>query len=191
MVEVVQLLLFNNYHADVTEAKSLRGAAAHRSWMPYDPAMSEPTSAPTTASDAAAVEHASMALFELTLKALSASRQLSVLQLRTLLAVEQHGPLRLADLAILLDLSRPSASRLVTRLAGDGLILRNTASHDRREIQLAVSAKGRRMLDGLRSRRRREITAVLDTMEPTGRTALIQGLSAFAAAAGDTPPTRD
>lgn len=127
-----------------------------------------------------------MALFELTLKALSSSRQLSVLQLRTLLAVEQYGPLRLADLAILLGLSRPSASRVVTRLAADGLVLRNTASHDRREIQLAVSAKGHRLLDSLRNRRRREIGAVLDTMDPTGRSALIHGLAAFAAAGAST-----
>ncbi|MFI5693767.1 MarR family winged helix-turn-helix transcriptional regulator [Kribbella sp. NPDC051586] len=147
--------------------------------------MSEVTS---PASDAAAVEQASMALFELTLKALSASSQLSVLQLRTLLAVEQHGPLRLADLANLLDLSRPSASRLIGRLADDGFVLRSTPNHDRREIQLAVSAKGRRLLDSLRSRRQREISTVLDTMPSAGRNALIRGLSAFAAAASATPP---
>lgn len=133
--------------------------------------------------DAAAVEQASLALLELTLKALSASRQLSVLQLRVLLAVEQHGPVNLGDVASLLDLLKPSASRLVTRLVDDGLILRRTPDSDRRQVQLVVSAKGRRVLNSLRRGRQREIKAVLDAMPSRGRAALIDGLTEFSAAA--------
>ena len=139
-----------------------------------------------SASDAGLVEQASLALLELTLKALSASRQLSVLQLRVLLAVEQHGPVNLGDVAGLLDLSKPSASRLVTRLVDDGLILRRTPDTDRRQVQLAVSAKGRRMLNSLRRGRQREISAVLESMPVGGREALIHGLTSFAEAANAT-----
>lgn len=139
----------------------------------------------TAASDAAAVEQASLALFELTLKALSASRQLSVLQLRVLLAVEQHGPVNLGDVAGLLDLSKPSASRLVTKLVDDGLMLRRTPQADRRQVQLVVSAKGRRQLGSLRRGRQREISEVLDAMPPGRREALIQGLTSFDAAAAE------
>ncbi|GAA1599809.1 MarR family winged helix-turn-helix transcriptional regulator [Kribbella karoonensis] len=137
-----------------------------------------------SASDGAAVEQASLALVELTLKAMTAAPQLSVLQLRVLLSVERHGPLRLGEVAGLLDLSAPSASRLVARLVDDGLILRNTPPADRRQVQLVVSAKGRRLLTRLRGNRQRDIDRVLDLMSPNDRSALVQGLAAFADASG-------
>jgi DNA-binding MarR family transcriptional regulator len=173
-------LSFNNYHDAVTEAKSspVAGGGAV-------PAGSRLTSG-DTAGDAEIVEQASLTLFELTLKALSSSRQLSMLQLRVLLAVEQHGPVNLGDVADQLDLSRPSASRLVTRLVDEGLILRRTPDADRRQVQLAVSAKGRRMLDSLRRGRQREISGVLEAMPRDGREAPIHGLMSFAAAATET-----
>ncbi|WP_165556162.1 MarR family transcriptional regulator [Kribbella pittospori] len=40
--------------------------------------------------------------------------------------LDQHGPLRLSDLAGQLDVSAPSASRIINRLADDGLVLRRT-----------------------------------------------------------------
>ncbi|TDU83342.1 DNA-binding MarR family transcriptional regulator [Kribbella voronezhensis] len=138
------------------------------------------------AGDAAAVEEASLALVELTLRALSASGQLSVLQVRVLLVIQQHGPLKLGDVARLLDMSLPSASRLVTRLADDGLLLRSTPSHDRRQVQLVVSAKGRKLLNRLRANRLRGITDVLAAMPPADRTALIRGMASFAKAADDS-----
>ncbi|GAA1115232.1 MarR family transcriptional regulator [Kribbella jejuensis] len=139
-----------------------------------------------TVSDAEVVEQASLALFELTLKALSASRQLSVLQLRVLLAIEQHGPVNLGDVADQLDLSKPSASRLVARLVDDGLILRRIPETDRRQVELAVSAKGRRVLGSLHRGRQRKIGDVLDAMSPDSSEALIQGLLSFAEAATTT-----
>ena len=146
-------------------------------------AKSSPESGLLPGGDAAVVEQASLALFELTLKALSASRQLSVFQLRVLFAVEQHGPVKLGDVARELDLSKPSASRLVTRLVDDGLILRRIPEADRRQVQLAVSAKGRRVLSSLRRARQREIGDVLDAMPRAGREALIDGLISFTEAA--------
>jgi len=187
-VDLLQLLSFGNYHGVVPEAQRPGyggdgpATVVSPSRSSYDPAVPPRASGPGQ-SDAAAVEQASLALLELTLKALSASRRLSVLQLRTLLAVDEHGPLKLADVAAMLDLSTPSASRLVTRLVEDGLMLRNTPSHDRRQVQLVVSAKGRRLLTSLRGRRQREIGGVLDAMPSDDRKALIQGLAAFAAAA--------
>jgi DNA-binding MarR family transcriptional regulator len=133
---------------------------------------------------AAAVEELSLALVETTLKALSNSGQLSVLQTRVLLAVAQHGPISLGDLAASLDLSLPSASRLVTRLVDDGLLLRRVPPYDRRITHLVVSARGRRMLGRLRSARQREINRVFAELSAADRAALTQGLQAFAEASG-------
>jgi len=132
------------------------------------------------AASAPAVEHASIALFEVTLKALSTSPQLSVLQIRMLLMLDQHSLIRLSDLAGRLDISAPSASRVVNRLVDEGLVLRRVPDHDRRTVQLRLSAKGRRMLDRIRTARRAGIAEILERMTEDDRTALTAGLTSFA-----------
>jgi DNA-binding MarR family transcriptional regulator len=130
----------------------------------------------------AVVEELSLAMVELTLKALSGSQQLSVLQTRVLLAIDRHGPVSLGELASGLDLSLPSASRLVTRLADERLVLRKVPTHDRRLLQLTLAARGRTTLARLRSTRRQELDRVLANMTPADRSALVRGLSSFAEA---------
>ena len=135
-----------------------------------------------TVRDAATVEDTSLVLVELTLKALSASTSMSVLQVRVLLVIDQYGPLGLGALAAQLEISAPSASRLVSRLVDERLILRRTPDHDRRTLELRLSAKGRRTLDRVRQARRTAIAEVLTTMTAPDRRALIDGLSGFASA---------
>ncbi|TCC37438.1 MarR family transcriptional regulator [Kribbella capetownensis] len=135
------------------------------------------------AASAPVIEQASIALFEVTLGALSTSAQLSVLQIRMLLTLDQHGPLRLSDLAGQLDVSAPSASRIINRLADDGLVLRRTPDHDRRTVELRLSAKGRRGLARIRSARRGGIAEILALMTEDDRAALAAGLISFAHAA--------
>jgi DNA-binding MarR family transcriptional regulator len=130
----------------------------------------------------AVVEELSLAMVELTLKALSGSQQLSVLQTRVLLAIDRHGPVSLGELASGLDLSLPSASRLVTRLTDERLVLRKVPTHDRRLLQLTLAARGRTTLARLRSARRRELDRVLANMTPADRSALVRGLNSFAKA---------
>jgi DNA-binding MarR family transcriptional regulator len=132
---------------------------------------------------AAGIEAASLALVELTLQALSASSQLSVLQVRVLLAVDRHEQVNLSDLAASLQLSKPFASRLVTRLVDERLLLRRTHRDDRRQLLLSLSARGRRALDRLRSVRQSGISEVLAAMSPDDRAALSTGMASFAAAA--------
>lgn len=136
--------------------------------------------ASTAAGQAAAVEESSLALVEMTVAALATSGQLSVLQLRVLLVVDRHGPLNLSALASALELSVPSASRLIDRLVTAGLVRRGVAAHSRREVQLVVTPKGRRALGELRVRRQRAIAAVLERMSPGERADLVSGLEAFA-----------
>jgi DNA-binding MarR family transcriptional regulator len=132
---------------------------------------------------AAGIEAASLALVELTLQALSASSRLSVLQVRVLLTVDRHEQMNLSDLAASLHLSKPFASRLVTRLVDDRLLLRRTHHDDRRQLLLSLSARGRRALDRLRSVRQSGISEVLAAMSPDDRAALRIGMAGFAAAA--------
>lgn len=134
-----------------------------------------------SSSDAAVIEGASLALAEMTIAALSSSPGgLSALQMRVLLAVERHGPLNLSAMARRLDVSVPSASRLVDRLVDAGLLTRGVAAHSRREVALTVSPKGRRSLTALRRRREAAINKVLGKMSDQDRSALLVGLRAFA-----------
>jgi DNA-binding MarR family transcriptional regulator len=138
-------------------------------------------------SEAAAVEADSLALVEMTVAAMSSPRGLSTLQVRVLLAVDRHGPLNLSAMARRLDVSVPSASRLVDRLVDAGLLTRGVSTHSRREIALTVSTKGRRALTQLRRRREAAIAKVLDEMSDGERSALVTGLHGFAEAAFRVP----
>ncbi|MFD7160480.1 MarR family winged helix-turn-helix transcriptional regulator [Kribbella sp. NPDC059898] len=132
---------------------------------------------------AASIEAASLAMVELTLQALSTASQLSVLQVRVLLSVDRNERLNLSDLAADLQLSKPFASRLVTRLVDDGLLLRRPHPHDRRQLLLTLSARGRRALDRLRGARQSGLSDVLAAMPPEARDALSTGMASFAEAA--------
>lgn len=136
---------------------------------------------------AATVEEASLALVEVTLRALSAAGPLSVLQARVLLAVDRHGPLRLGQLADQVRLSLSSASRLASRLVDDGLLLRRTPTHDRRQLELVLSARGGRTVLRLRAARQSGIERIMAQMSADEREALAVGLTGFSEAARADP----
>lgn len=64
---------------------------------------------------------------------------------RVLAAVAAHGPQRLSDLAALTSIDLSTLSRLVGRMVRNGLIGRQRADGDRRELALALSARGERI----------------------------------------------
>lgn len=136
-----------------------------------------------TADQAATVEDSSLALVEMTLAGLAAASGVSVLQLRVLLVADRHAPLNLSALAERLDVSAPSASRLVDRMVEAGLISRAVSPRSRRELSLTLTTRGRRALAQLRRTRRQAIDRVLSAMSPADRAALVAGMSAFAEAA--------
>lgn len=109
--------------------------------------------------------------------------RVSVSQLRALLIISRQEPATLNRLADELGAIPSSASRLCDRLVAAGLVTRRTGSVDRREVELRVSAEGRRMVDQLRDTRVTELARVLATMPPDGQRALLAGLREFQRAA--------
>ncbi|GAB2581411.1 MarR family transcriptional regulator [Streptomyces capparidis] len=107
----------------------------------------------------------------------------SASQLRVLLTLEHHEGINLRTLADSLASTPPSTSRLCDRLQAAGLVERVVSPADRREVCLRLSSRGRAFLADLRTRRQRELRAVLDLMPAAKRTALLEGLEAFCAAA--------
>ncbi|GGK19889.1 hypothetical protein GCM10011583_59720 [Streptomyces camponoticapitis] len=104
-------------------------------------------------------------------------------QLRALLVLEKYDGTNLRSLGRALGSRPPSVSRLCDRMEALGLVERRTSSTSRREVELRLSPRGRKVLEEHRAIRARELSAVLDGMDPSAVAALTEGLTAFHAAA--------
>ena len=70
-----------------------------------------------------------------------------------LVTIERHGPLTPSELADLERVKRPTATRMVTRLEVEGLILRARDPADGRSSLVSTSSRGRELLRRMRKRR--------------------------------------
>ncbi|MEU3792917.1 MarR family transcriptional regulator [Streptomyces fructofermentans] len=109
----------------------------------------------------------------------------SASQLRVLFILEHNEGINLRTLADALGSTPPSTSRLCDRLQAVGFVERRPGATSRRELRLYLSPRGRVFLGDLRSRRERALESVLEQMPAGHRSALLQGLVAFCAAASE------
>jgi len=135
---------------------------------------------------AAAVDDAAQAI----LAAWDAAREqatprLSWPQLSALLVVERAEGINLRRLAEQLKMLLSSASRLCDRLVASGMVERIPGRADRREIALFLTPSSRQLLAELRQTRQAMLATVLERMSPSGRAALIRGLTEFSAVAAE------
>jgi DNA-binding MarR family transcriptional regulator len=84
----------------------------------------------------------------------------------SLATVAKHGPLRLAELARLEQVSAPSMTRTVTELAARGLVSRGVDPDDGRAIQVAVTPSGLHAILRARAARADLIAEMLNGLEP-------------------------
>ncbi|MEU7059478.1 MarR family transcriptional regulator [Streptomyces sp. NPDC046197] len=108
-------------------------------------------------------------------------------QLLALKTVRHRPELNLTALAEHLGIGLPTASRMCDRLEAAGLLQRTVQPHNRREVQLVVTAHGRRLLTEVTEGRIRRLADVFEGMTPGQCTALHRGLVAFQQA-HDRPP---
>ncbi|MFI5779956.1 MarR family winged helix-turn-helix transcriptional regulator [Nocardia sp. NPDC051570] len=106
-------------------------------------------------------------------------------QFRTLMILSTRGPSKIVNLAQLLDVQPSTATRMVDRLVGAGLIDRRQNPESRRELIIALTPHGSSIVDAVIARRRAEISAVVERMPARDRTGLIDALTAFSAAGGE------
>lgn len=128
----------------------------------------------------------------LSLVARSLAGDLELLPLPSIraLVVLSHGhSLSMRDLADALSLRIPTVLTTVDSLERDGWIY--TAVHARGVAErVAITAKGRELVDRMTARREDEIKAVLGRMPDADRTQVAQAFASFAAAAGEPSVTR-
>lgn len=132
------------------------------------------------------LERHSRALFALTMRAMDdAAGELSPSALRALLALDELGACKLADLSDQLRLSQSATSRLVDRLVDSGLVERAASPDSRREIRVSATPAAQRITRRVLRCRQQAIDDVIRKMHPDEVRRLLVGLAAFAAAASD------
>lgn len=102
---------------------------------------------------------------------------LSVSQLRAMFVLEGAECLNLRDLAVALNSTPPSVSRLCDRLQAVGFLERSSSSVSRREVELRLSDRGRHYLTELRERRRAHLRDVVEELPASTRSQLTEGLT--------------
>ncbi|WP_433336655.1 MarR family winged helix-turn-helix transcriptional regulator [Spirillospora sp. CA-294931] len=104
---------------------------------------------------------------------------LSPIQLQTIEIIARNDGINLGGLAAELDAIPSSASRLCDRMEAAGLIVRESAPADRREVVLRLSDEGLRLFTELSRRRQEAVARVLAEMTPGSRRRLIDALAEF------------
>ncbi len=105
-------------------------------------------------------------------------------QYRTLVVLTFGGPSRLADLAEALSVSPSTATRMCDRLVRKNLVSRTRDELDRREVKLAITPLGRKVVSDVIDRRRAEVRDLLEAIPVPLRRQLVSSLTLLAAAAG-------
>ncbi|OJU57744.1 MAG: hypothetical protein BGO04_02760 [Microbacterium sp. 70-38] len=107
-------------------------------------------------------------------------------QFRVLVILESSGPLRMGAIAARMGTHPSTLSRSVDRLVAAGWVDREVNRESRRETLVALSSRGRELVDRVTATRRAEIRRVLTGMPPEQREVLRTALEAFSVAAGET-----
>ena len=108
-------------------------------------------------------------------------------QYRTLVLLCARGPLGMSELADHLGCAASTATRLCDRLVARRLVSRRHRATNRREVEVAATAAGGRLVRAVTDRRRAEISRIVEAMPARHRAAMVRALRAFASAAGEVP----
>jgi DNA-binding MarR family transcriptional regulator len=111
---------------------------------------------------------------------------ITIPQFRTLVLLSARGPVNVATLAGLLDVQPSTTGRMVDRLVTAGLTDRRTHPDSRRELLVALTARGQEIVRAVTGHRRDEIARVVKNMPQRERHGLVRTLTAFTTAGGES-----
>jgi DNA-binding MarR family transcriptional regulator len=101
-------------------------------------------------------------------------------QFKAMVVLSDQGRLTVGGLARTLNISEPSASLLVDKLATRGLVARDTDPGDRRRTLVVPTAEGDQLVGRLRRTREDQFAGLLGLLEVEDLRALLRGLEALA-----------
>ena len=115
------------------------------------------------------------------------AEEVTLTQYRTLIVLASRGPQNLAGLAEAVGVTPATATRMCDRLVRKDLIRRRTERDDRRQLRVALTIKGRSLVDAVTVRRRQEIGRIMSEIPVEQQAVLVQALGRLASAAGEVP----
>jgi DNA-binding MarR family transcriptional regulator len=115
------------------------------------------------------------------------AEEVTLTQYRTLVVLASRGPQNLAGLADAVGVAPATATRMCDRLVRKDLIRRRTERDDRRQLRVALTVKGRSLVDAVTGRRRQEIARIMNEIPVEQQAVLVQALGRLASAAGEVP----
>ncbi len=115
------------------------------------------------------------------------AEEVTLTQYRTLVVLASRGPQSLAGLAEAVGVTPATATRMCDRLVRKDLIRRRTERDDRRQLRVALTVKGRSLVDAVTGRRRQEIARIMSDIPVEQQAVLVQALGRLASAAGEVP----
>ena len=152
--------------------------------------MSDSDSGPSEAPDSVvdAVLSASRVLVAVAARSLAdVAEEVTLTQYRTLVVLASRGPQNLAGLAEAVGVTPATATRMCDRLVRKDLIRRRTERDDRRQLRVALTVKGRSLVDAVTGRRRQEIARIMNEIPVEQQAVLVQALGRLASAVGEVP----
>jgi DNA-binding MarR family transcriptional regulator len=117
------------------------------------------------------------------LRPTAAAGTMTTTEVDLLVAIDRHGPLRLSDLAGHAGLNPTMLSRLIPKLEVAGLMRRLVAEGDRRVCRVEITAKGRRLLERIRSERNDSLSRLLGDLDEADRQTLLAAVPVLEALA--------
>ncbi|MFE7898200.1 MarR family winged helix-turn-helix transcriptional regulator [Streptomyces sp. NPDC057424] len=89
------------------------------------------------------------------------------------------GPKRLSELVKTEQMSQPGLTQLVTRLEGEGLVVRRPDPVDRRAVLIHITESGEKVWRSRREDRGRHLLPLIAQLEPAERQAIAAALPAL------------
>jgi DNA-binding MarR family transcriptional regulator len=115
----------------------------------------------------------------------SALEVVTLPQFRVLVLLTADGPIRIGSLAEQRGAVPSTFTRSVDRMVAGGWIARAENPDSRREVLIELTDDGRRLVEAVTERRRREIRDVLKLLSDEDRASVARAFTLFNAAAGE------
>lgn len=108
-------------------------------------------------------------------------------QFRALVLLVSRGPQRIADLALELEVTSSTATRLCNRLVRKGLVIREERPEDRRAAWIVLTQGGRELIGEVMRRRRETIASLVAELSLTRPLVFASVVNALVEVAGELP----
>lgn len=105
--------------------------------------------------------------------------RITLVQYRALVTLSTLGPQNVSGLADALGIHGSTATRLCDRLIANGFIDRAASKHNRREVMLALSDKGRALVRAETARRRGAIRGIVGRLDEQTQQQLVDVFGAL------------